>query len=117
VDFAFRYWQGFADRLPYRQKSLKLVTNLDCLPDRLPALAASARKERILGLPARLGIREGFDPIEVDVLELELEGRRVRIEVLNRGGSLAFLDEPVEVQRFHRFVGAIERAMPSADRG
>jgi hypothetical protein len=117
ADFAFRYWQGFAERLPYRQESLKLMTNLDCLPDRLPALAALARKERILELPARLGVREGFNPIEVDVLEAELDGRRVRIEVFNRGGSLFFLKEPVEVQRFHRFVGAIEQAMSSGDRG
>jgi hypothetical protein len=93
------------------------MTSLDCLPDRLPALAACARKERILELPARLGIREGFDPNEVGVLELELDGRRAQIEVFNRSGSLAFLDEPFKVQRFHRSVGAIERAMTSADRG
>ncbi len=110
----FRYWYGFTKRLPYDLDSLKQVTDADVVPGRLDGLAACAREERVLRLPTEMGIAEGFDPIQVNVLELEMGGWSKRIEVLNRGGSLFLARKPANLQRFQRFVYAIEKALPAA---
>lgn len=109
----FRYWSGFAPRLPYRLSALKRFADTDAVPGKLAAVATGARKERILDLPSRLGLAEGFDPIQVEVLEIELDGRSKRIEVFNRAGSLFHMKEPTELERFHRFVYVIGKALPA----
>jgi len=112
----FRYWSGFAPRLPYRLGELKRISDADVVPGKLPAVATGARKERILDLPAQIGLKDGFNPIQIEVLEIELDGRNKRIEVFNRAGSLFFIEEPTELQRFHRFVYVIEKGLPEGRR-
>ncbi len=112
----FRYWRGFTKRLPYRLDTLKSVTDADIPSGKLAALVRSLRKEQLFDLPPKMGIKEGLDPIEVDVLELESGRRKKRIEVLNRGASLFYIKDPEDIRRFHRFISALDDALPENKR-
>lgn len=112
--FELRYWHGFTQRLPYRLDSLRLVTHLQIKPDKRDEVMKHVRKERILDLPARMGVEQGFEPIQVEVLELTMDGRTARIEMLNRGGSIFLLRNPTDIRRFHRFVYKLEAALPAS---
>jgi hypothetical protein len=114
TEFALRYWHGFTQRLPYRLESLKLVTDADIRTNRLESVVASATKERVLLLPEHMGMKVGFSPIQVEVLELTMDGRTARIEVLNRGGSLFLIRNPSDIRRFHRFIHTLETALPAS---
>jgi len=113
----FRYWRGLAKRLSYRLEELKLVTDSDVPPNELTALIKKLRRERLFDLPAKMGLREGFDPIEVDVLELESGGNKKRIEVFNRAASLFYMKDPEDIRRFHRFACAIVDLLPGDRQG
>ena len=112
--FELRYWHGFTRRLPYRLDSLKLVSHEQIKPDKVKDVIKYARKERILYLPVRIGLEEGFEPIQVEVLELVMDGRARRVEVLNRGASMFYIKDPNDIRRFHRFVYKLEEALPDS---
>ncbi len=112
--FELRYWYGFTRGLPYRLDTLKVVTHEQIRPDKRNEVIRNARKERILDLPARMGIEHGFEPIQVEVLELKMDGRSARIEVLNRGGSMLLTRNPTDVLRFHRFIHKLEETLPAS---
>ncbi len=112
----FRYWRGLVKRLPYRLDELKMVTDRDVPQNRLAALASMLRKESLFDLPARMGLKEGFDPIQVNVLEFELDDRKKRIEVFNRAASLFYMKDPEDIRRFHRFVCAVDDSLPEDKR-
>jgi hypothetical protein len=94
--------------------TLKLVTHEHIRPDRLAHIVDYIRRHRIMHLPSRMGIEQGFKPIQVEVLELAMDGGLKRIEMLNRGGALCFLKNPVDIRRFHRFIHELEESLPAS---
>ncbi|MFO7638203.1 MAG: hypothetical protein R6X14_02710 [bacterium] len=111
-DFALRYRYGFVERLPYKLDELKLVTQEHIRPDKRAEITGYIRKNQMMKFPGRMGVAEGFDPIQVEVLELVVDGERKRIEVLNRAGAMCFEKDPVQLACFHRFVYKLEETLP-----
>ncbi|MFO7674774.1 MAG: hypothetical protein R6X12_00440 [bacterium] len=111
-DFELRYWFGFAERLPYKLDELKQITQEHIRPDKRPEIVRYIRKNRMMKFPERMGVAEGFEPVQVEVLELVVDGERKRIEVLNRAGAMFFEEDPVQLTCFHRFVYRLEETLP-----
>ena len=111
-DFELRYWSGFAQRLPYKLDKLNLVTQEHIRPDKRAGIIRYIRKNRMMRFPDRMGLEEGFDPIQVEVLELVVDGKRKRIEVLNRAGAMFLAPDPAQLTCFHRFVHELEETLP-----
>lgn len=115
-DFELRYRSGFVKRLPYKLDELNLVTQEDIRPDKRSEVIKYIRKNRMMKFPERMGVEKGFDPIQVEVLELMVDGERKRIEVLNRAGAMFLEKDPVQLACFHRFVYQLEETLPPGTR-
>jgi hypothetical protein len=129
----FHYWRGwmrvregpFVLKVDYFWGTYERVADIDHSTARIAGVLTHPRiplyvhdgliRERIAKLGGDYGDSAVGEPIEVDVLDIEIDQDTIRLRVFNRGLVLA-LGGDDEVKRLHRFIGAVRKALESSGR-
>lgn len=107
-----RYFHGMGFN-PVSSRPVDISVAVSIGPSRLTSkIIESLDAERILSLRERYGDPTTGDPIEVDRLEIDVQGGTPshEITVFNRGLTLLLMDDE-DVRRLHRFFGVLQKEL------